>query len=753
MKVKNALKILIGVFALSMCITACKRAGAGGEEKPALDPAWVQENPQDTGTVYVPVYTELECELEPEADEEYYFAKLFIQGGRLYVVVRNYTRESGRTDSLITMELGTGQRSERELGAAASYFRTSEGFAALASGQLRVYDEDFSLIREIDLQDLEDACKAEGKKLSCQELVLDGEGRVGIVNGSGSQSELLILDEDGRLLFSVQPPSELRSFDRLAVTQGGEWYIFCSGVKNDRRAYRLDMERGELGDELENIPDGYVYAVYPEGESGLYIVTYDYFYRYDTETESCQGLFCLRDYGVAADQASGFGLLDNGSFGIVNEAGRNTDGSEEPVLTVRLELTAITGRPADLVKPRTELVMAALSAPTYNYREPIMYFNKYNPDYYITVKEYTKMDYGTEDTQESYELAVQSFNNDLITGRGADIFWGSSGYFDLENLSEKGFIADLYEFMDQDEEINREDFIPNILKAMEYDGRLTAVSPSFLLYTLAGKAALLEKYEEWDFQAMGELLGEHTDAQLLLEITPEEALEIFLRYSMDVFYDQETGECSFSSPEFTEMLTIAAGLSAEYDSDISIQELLHKEEALLYEKYLGDCLDVQLIQKLFGEEVSYPGYPGAGNVISFSYRWAVSNLSENKEGAWEFIKCLLTVEEFKGILGGFPVYRQHFDELVEEAMQENENAGFMYSLSDGTTINMEPLTEEQARILRELVYSAEKTAEYDTAIYNIILEETQSYFAGQKTAEEVGAVIKDRVEIYLEEKR
>lgn len=435
MKVKNAIKILMGMFVLSLCITAC-----GQEKQPASDPAQVQENPEAAGTVYVPVYTELEYRLETDEDGGNLFVEMFVQGSRLYAIVRNYTRESGRTDSLMTLELGTGEQSEKKLGAAASYFRTSEGFAALSSGKLRVYDEDFSLIREIDLQDLEDACKAEGKKLSCQEFVLDGEGRVGILNGSGSQSELLILDEDGRLLFSVQPPSELRSFDGLAVTEGGEWCLFCSGVKNGKRAYRVDMERGELGEELENIPDGYVYAVYPEGESGLYIVTYDYFYRYDTETESCQELFCLRDYGVAADQASGFGLLDNGSFGIVNEAGRNTDGSEETVLTVRLELAAITGLSADQVKPRTELVMAALYAPTYNYREPIMCFNKYNSDYYITVKEYMKMDYGTEDSKDRYELAVQSFNNDLISGRGRIFSGVTTAILTLRILRKRGVL-------------------------------------------------------------------------------------------------------------------------------------------------------------------------------------------------------------------------------------------------------------------------------------------------------------------------
>lgn len=99
---------------------------------------------------------------------------------------------------------------------------------------------------------------------------------------------------------------------------------------------------------------------------------------------------------------------------------------------------------------------------------------------------------------------------------------------------------------------------------------------------------------------------------------------------------------------------------------------------------------------------------------------------------------------------GFPVIRQYFEAMLEEAMSETVN---MRVTVLGADIRLEPMSEEEARILRNLVYSAELTENYDTTIYNIIMEETEAYFAGQKTAEEVAEIIQTRVQIYVDEKR
>ena len=89
-----------------------------------------------------------------------------------------------------------------------------------------------------------------------------------------------------------------------------------------------------------------------------------------------------------------------------------------------------------------------------------------------------------------------------MSGKGADIFFGSYFDMDFENLADKGALVDLYELIDADEDIGREDFIQSILNAMEYKGKLYAVPHDFSLYTIVGKKSLLEKYDKWDYDAL-----------------------------------------------------------------------------------------------------------------------------------------------------------------------------------------------------------------------------------------------------------
>ena len=42
---------------------------------------------------------------------------------------------------------------------------------------------------------------------------------------------------------------------------------------------------------------------------------------------------------------------------------------------------------------------------------------------------------------------------------------------------------------------------------------------------------------------------------------------------------------------------------------------------------------------------------------------------------------------------------------------------------------------------------------FDQDIYNIISEETQAFFAGQKTAQDVAGIIQSRATIYVNEQR
>ena len=171
--------------------------------------------------------------------------------------------------------------------------------------------------------------------------------------------------------------------------------------------------------------------------------------------------------------------------------------------------------------------------------------------------------------------------------------------------------------------------------------------------------------------------------------------------------------------------------------------------------------DYQILRELFGEELTFVGYPvenGSGTAVGFSNeQLAITQYSENKNGAWDFIKYYL----LSGNSGeGFPVIQSAFD----EKMKAEQEAQFM-TAEDGTVAEMPSKTysdqdayievyaasEEDCGIIRELLIQADTFYEYNTDIMNIINEEAQAFFGGIKTLEEVTETIQNRVELYLKE--
>ena len=71
----------------------------------------------------------------------------------------------------------------------------------------------------------------------------------------------------------------------------------------------------------------------------------------------------------------------------------------------------------------------------------------------------------------------------------------------------------------------------------------------------------------------------------------------------------------------------------------------------------------------------------------------------------------------------------------------------------GVEITISPMTEQQTEELKKQLYSFTQVYKYDEALLNIIQEETAPYFAGQKNARDVAAIIQSRAQIYVNENR
>lgn len=118
--------------------------------------------------------------------------------------------------------------------------------------------------------------------------------------------------------------------------------------------------------------------------------------------------------------------------------------------------------------------------------------------------------------------------------------------------------------------------------------------------------------------------------------------------------------------------------------------------------------------------------------------------SNVKEGAWTFLEYLLSEETQQWepqAMGYFPVRREGFAQYI--SVEGIDNAGSPISAA-----------QEEKDALQELAEHAylDPYRLYDP-LYDIILEECDAYFAGDKSIEQVTGNIQNRVTLYLQEKK
>jgi ABC-type glycerol-3-phosphate transport system substrate-binding protein len=396
-------------------------------------------------------------------------------------------------------------------------------------------------------------------------------------------------------------------------------------------------------------------------------------------------------------------------------------------------------------------------------------FNQASPDYRIDIKTYS-------DSYWADDEAINAFHIDLAAGHMPDMVFLTP---DTPNLSyaAKGLFADLYELMDSDPDFDQNDYLTNILRLLETDGKLNFAATSFGVITLMGRVSewgerLSFTWDEYDaFLASRPAdvlpIGGSWYSINAWPMTKEAFLSATLTQKMSEFVDFETGLCSFENISFTQLLhrTERFPLNREdYTVPLDFQSgnppLLWLGNFHAFSIMSGFA--PQLIKAdTFAEEIVYLGFPANEAVINGSIcnpfeLFAVFEKAKEKDGAWEFAKYLLTdFQETAGMglassLSGFPLKISALEFLVKEA-EKPEPYEIEYIDRDGMPFYVLPPTDREIERVLELVDSLIYIDLTDKFIMSIILEEAGAYFTGQKTPEQVAEVVQNRVSIYLKE--
>ena len=170
---------------------------------------------------------------------------------------------------------------------------------------------------------------------------------------------------------------------------------------------------------------------------------------------------------------------------------------------------------------------------------------------------------------------------------------------------------------------------------------------------------------------------------------------------------------------------------------------------------------------MYNTDISFIGYPcedKQGSYFSFNNQLGIYSKSEVKEGAWEFIKTLMT-KDYQAS-GGYMWYNPTNKDAFEMFMKSktatkaytdeygNEIEPLQSSWGwDDLNVEIGPLSADEEKMYRDLINNTNKVSTSNEAIMSIISEEAKNFFSGQKGLDETADIIQNRVTTYVNENR
>lgn len=609
-------------------------------------------------------------------------------------------------------------------------------------------DENGEEKSEIQIDDLIDSYNTDSDfGMYPQYMETDEEGNIYLYISS-FEGVLIVLDSEGNRKFDL--PSQDWCIDLVAGQDGVIYFVTydSSGTGSSYCLKAVDTAAKTWGETYTGIPTGSgSFLLSAEDETHFLVSSGDILYRYDLTAQTAEQILNWLDCDINASSVQDFAVLEDGRILVTsyNWTGDST----------RYELAMLTAREASQVQEKTVITYGTLYL-DYEIREKIIEFNKTNGEYRIGVKDYSAAgDSGEYD----YSAGLNAFHADLAAGNAPDLIDLSS--LDFTTYADKGVFADLYTFLENDGTISREDLVANPLKIYEVDGKLYGIPMSFSIQTLLGRTSALHGKTGWTVQDVQEIMAEQPEGTMFMEYASRDSiLWTLISYQLDQYVDWSSGTCSFDGEEFINTLNFIAGFpSAEeinYEEWGGTYTNIHNGKVLVTMDHIYSIGEFLATLAMYdGDDVTCIGYPTAdgsnGSMISGSCPFAISASSKNPEGAWAFIKSLLS-EEYQNQMNfnGFPILQSALDAYLDRAMTDYY-AGNGFGWGD-FQYEQVPATQEQIDLLRNLIDTAKPMNSFtDSNIINIISEEVTAFFDGQKTAEAVADIIQSRVSIYVSE--
>lgn len=645
---------------------------------------------------------------------------------------------------------------------------------------------DGSTIASLDLSDTNNEDNEDGMSGNLSSFAVDAAGNLYV----SDYNNIYVLDAEGNVQFKLDGSQYNGSLCRLNAQQVGVmWYNYTDDVnaadENGQYFVPIDLETKDWGEKVK-LPSN-VWSIFPGDDA------YDFYYAYNNniygyaaKTDTKEKLVDWLACDVDTNNMSGYAMLSDSRVAALMQ-----DWSTDPTTYQLIVLHRVD---ASEIKEKKVLTLACMYL-DWNLRSMIVEYNKTNDEYRINVVDYSE--YATDD---DYNAGVTKLTTEIISGSVPDIFLTSN--LPIDKYAAKGVIADLNTFMDGGNGLSRDYFVPQVMSALEKDGKLYELPTSFSVQTAYALSSIASQYDTWNVAAVQDAMTQLQEGATVFSNgwTKNTALSNCLSRNLSAFVDWTTGKCEFDSEAFQQLLAFCNSFPAETSdgdgaiayassADIAVDDAMWDSDAtrITNGKQLMSTIGMysfdSYIWNVYAirDKITFTGYPtedGSGSSFELQMPMAISSVTKYPDAAWDFvcsiIKKMNTIDE-NNYYYGFPISQAAFDaemtDIMTEQYQLDENGeqvdwdgdgepdkairGSYETMENGETVykDVYALTQEDIDQILGVINSTHSVYDYDQEILDIITDEVAAYFAGDKDVQTTANMIQSRVNLYVQEQR
>lgn len=403
---------------------------------------------------------------------------------------------------------------------------------------------------------------------------------------------------------------------------------------------------------------------------------------------------------------------------------------------------------------------------TTEFEDYIETFKENNPNCEVIIKDYRYYD--------GDNISVQDFVNDMlidiVSGNGPDII--SWGYTYTHEYAVGNAFMDLTPYVE--EHLSKEEYFVNVLQSFSVKDELYIVAPNYSVNTMIVQSDMVDDKENWTVEQYIENYKNKGQGMLLcLNHDREQVANTLFRGTYGEYIDWGNRKCDFTNERFISILEFAKQFpeSADYIQVKAFDEMWRMQKLFSEEKNAVDEFFISELNVRLGKEnyalTGWPSDTGGQHLTQLQrYAFSISAACKNVDLAYEFLDGMFE-KEFQEIITTdtmtYPILKEVLYERLDEASEieyKENDAGELEPVSKydiylsydaPLAYEIYQITEEERESLLCLIESIQESSLIDYEIHMIFLEEIESYFADDKTAEEVADIIEKRVQIYMNE--